>query len=388
MYLLFIPIFSFLFDSFLVFLNIKNMNKNKAHFEDLDNIFYIKEKSYFKLLSLFTRQLLFVILILFLLDDVIELLEMIFDNNTIVTLTSIFLLYSIIQLISTMYEYLDAFITEKKYGFNKYTVESFLKDQLVDYISTSIIIILSTFVVYLLYTNLGVIFIFYSLGFIILLLTLYNMLFVVLFIPLMFKQTPLEEGALKEKITKLVRRENLQIDQIVIINASKKTTKINAYFSGFGKQKKIMLFDTLLEKFTDEQLLAIIAHEIGHSKHHDMIIDLLVDSLLSVVYLSLFYFFLQSNLITNTNLFVVAVVYTLICVEFLHKLLKGVRNVSHRKHEKKADLYVKDIGLVEELKFVLQAASVTNKGNPFPHPLFVIFKYNHPSSTDRIKYLN
>ena len=266
--------------------------------------------------------------------------------------------------------------------------KKFVKEQVIDYISTLIIVLIGTLVIYFLYNNFDTGFIIYGFVFIVIMLVLYHSLFVVIFLPLMFKSSPLENEELTTKIKALATKEGFKIENIVVINASEKTTKINAYFSGFGKSKKVMLFDTLFEHFNDEQLLSIIAHEIGHSKYRHMLKDLITDIFVSFVYFALFYLILSVDMVASTsNPFIYGLVYMLVIYEFGNKLLKAVKNSISRKHEKQADMFVVESGFGVELIYSLTMASKKNMGNLFPHPLFVTFKFDHPPYYERVNYL-
>ncbi len=378
---------SFLFDLTLVLLNIRHLRRH-ADSGETDTVSYITRKSYTKMAYLLVRQLLFIALVLFLMDDLISIVTAMMSGNIWIVTLVLALAYSMIQLLATSYEAIDTFGTEARFNFNKHTPRSFARDQFVDYLVTLILVMLVSLALYALYQSLGATFILYGLILVELLLILYHTLFVIVFVPLMFELTPLNNAELETAISDLATNEGINLDSIVVLNASQKSTKMNAYFSGFGKSKKIMLFDTLLDRFTTEQLVSIVAHEIGHAKYHHMIKDLITDMIVAAIYFIIFFVLLRADVVTATGQpFVFGLLYTLIVIEFIHKLLGGVRNYLSRRHEKQADLFVKEIGLGDAMTKVMQEAATFNKGNPHPHPLFVLFKYNHPSSTERLRYL-
>ncbi len=392
--LIIIPIISFLFDLTLVTLNKKHQEQNKNKntlFEqsDYENALnYGKEKSNNKLTYILFRQVYIIILFLGLGKSINIFTTSIFENIYLSNILTVFIMYSIFQLISSIYEGIDTFTTETKFGFNKSTTKKFIKDQLIDYIITAIILIIVTFVINYLYNSFELGFLIFGFIFVVILLVLYYSLFVVIFMPLMFKMTPIENDELSSKISNIAKKEGFTIDDIVVINASEKTTKINAYFSGITKHKKVMLFDTLFDKFTDNQLIAILAHEIGHSKHKHMIIDLFIDGFISLIYFSLFYLISISQYqVDGLNPFISNIIIFTLIYELLNKLIKGIKFYYSRKQEKQADLYVKEKGYGEDLIFGLSMAAKTNNGNLYPHPLFVLFKYDHPPYYDRIDYL-
>lgn len=379
---------AFLFELIIGTLNILNLKKNINKLDEKTTYRYHLSKYYIMIASTLGKQIFFLLLILFLQNKLPVIQTFNIEDNLIGNLVLIGIIYTLFQFISSLFEAIDIFCIEAKFGFNKHTTSSFIKDQIIDYISSLFIVLLIGLLIYLLYTYAGVTFLLYGLVLVILLLILYHSVFVVIFLPMLFEVTPLEEGTLKQKIEAISMKENFLIKNIVVLNASKKSTKVNAYFSGFGKQKKIMLFDTLLDKFNDDEICAVVAHEIGHSKYKHMLKDLLVDILTASVYFGIFYYILRSSFVLdNTHPFVYALLICGISVQLIQKFLKGLKNYSSRAHEKQADLYVKDIKLDKELIHVLKVVSKVNKGNPHPHPLYVLFKYNHPSGKERIEYL-
>jgi STE24 endopeptidase len=300
------------------------------------------------------------------------------------------ILYTLYQLITTIYEAYDTFRTETKFGFNKITVKLFVKDQLIDYIVTGLILLIGINVLLFLYQNLDTTFLIYGGIFISILLILYHVFFIIVFIPIMYESKPLENQEINDNILLLAQKEHFNINQIVSINASKRTTKINAYFSGFGKQKKVMIFDTMQDKLTVKQITAVIAHEVGHSKYNHMLKDLIKDIIIACVYLGLFYILLiqdTSLLTSNDNSFISSVVSFVVLLGPIQIFLKTFTNVISRRHEKSADLYVKEMGFGTELSECLLLAAKSNLGNLYPHPLFVFFKFDHPSLLQRLSYL-
>ena len=385
-----IPIINFIIDLLLVTLNINYNRKQKV----VDNIFdeeeyttfleYGKEKQVNKILSLFLKLIFIITLVLFLFEFLLDLSSNIFLNETIQALFTIFVIYTVYQFIESATEMFDTYTTESKYGFNKQTKKSFFKEQLIDYIITTITIVLVSFTMIFLYNNYQNYFLIGGFALIVFLQILYHSLFVIIFIPLVYKFEPLENDELKHKIKDISKQEDFKLDDILIAKASEKTTKLNAMFSGFGKHKKVMLFDTLLNNFTSDQIISILAHEIGHYKNNDMMRDLIVEIFKSSVYFIIFYLILYSDLTIGL---LSSSIYFLAALPLLYKVLKIFSNFISRYEEKKADLYTKSIGYGNELTESLSIVAKANMSNLYPHPLFTFFKADHPTYLQRVEYL-
>lgn len=215
----------------------------------------------------------------------------------------------------------------------------------------------------------------------------------VLIMPLFNKFSPLEEGALQEKILKYAEQENFKLKGIFTMDGSKRSTKLNAFFTGFGKFRKIVFYDTLLEKLSESEVLAVLAHEMGHFKLKHIIKMLLA----SIVQTGIM-FYLLSLFIGNSGLsqaFAMehtSIYASLIFFGFLYSpisLLVGIFfNYISRKNEFEADNYAATTTkapefLISGLKKLCQA----NLSNLTPHPVVVFIQYSHPPVLTRIRNL-
>ncbi|HKJ65035.1 MAG TPA: M48 family metallopeptidase, partial [Desulfopila sp.] len=215
----------------------------------------------------------------------------------------------------------------------------------------------------------------------------------VIIMPLFNKFTPLEEGELKDTILAYTQKENFRIKGVYVMDGSKRSSKLNAFFTGFGKFKKIVFFDTLLEKLGNRQILGVLAHEMGHYKYKHLL-KMLFASFLQTGIL----FFLLSRIINNESLFEafsmthLSIYASLVFFGFLYTpvslLLSILFNHFSRKHEYQADWYAatttqtpKD--LIDGLKILTRE----NLSNLTPHPLNVFLHYSHPPVLERIKAL-
>ena len=216
----------------------------------------------------------------------------------------------------------------------------------------------------------------------------------ILIMPLFNKFTPLEDGLLKEKILAYAEQEQFAIKGIFTMDGSKRSAKLNAFFTGVGKFRKIVFFDTLLEKLGDDEIVAVLAHEMGHFKKKH-ILKMMVSSLLQTGLM----FFLLSLFIENSGLFQafgmdhLSIYASLIFFAFLYSplstLISIFTNYLSRIHEFEADRYAaQTTGKPEMLVQGLKKLSSENLSNLTPHPLMVAFSYSHPPVLARIKPLN
>ena len=207
------------------------------------------------------------------------------------------------------------------------------------------------------------------------------------------KFTPLEDGELKNKINAFAEKVNFPLSRIDVMDGSRRSSKSNAYFSGLGKNKRIALFDTLIEKHSVEELVSIIAHEVGHyKKHHN--VKGIVWGVVQMGFLFFFLsFFLENDLLFSAfkmeNLSVYAsLLFFSILYSPIDLTMSFFGNYISRIHEYEADYFAKisigtEIHLVEGLKKL----TVTNLGNLNPHPFTVMLSYSHPPVLERIYYL-
>ena len=215
----------------------------------------------------------------------------------------------------------------------------------------------------------------------------------VMIMPLFNKFTPLDEGPLKEKILAYARIQNFKLSGIFTMDGSKRSTKLNAFFTGFGKFRKIVFYDTLLEKIDDDEIVSVLAHEMGHFKKHHiwkmMAISILQTGLV---------FYLLSSFINNPGLFEafrmdhLSIYASLFFFAFIYSpfstLLSIMFNIMLRAHEFEADNYAAiTTGAPEALVRALKKLSLANLSNLTPHPALVFLSYSHPPVLERIRAL-
>jgi STE24 endopeptidase len=219
-----------------------------------------------------------------------------------------------------------------------------------------------------------------------------NFFYSELIVPLFNKQTPLESGSLRDRIEEFSIRTGFRLRNIYVIDGSKRSTKSNAYFSGFGPKKRIVLYDTLLKEMTEEEIVAVLAHEIGHYKKKHVLLSLLFSFFLTGFMLFLFSVVvdhpeLSQALGTEKPSFHLGLIAFGILYSPLSLLIGLVSNYVSRKHEFAADRFAKENYKPEMLAGALKKLSVRNLSNMLPHSAYVFFHYSHPPLLKRLEKL-
>jgi STE24 endopeptidase len=300
------------------------------------------------------------------------------------------------SIISIPLDYVSTFKIEEKYGFNKTTIKTFIIDQIKSLLLS--VILLGALLaglqgLYILFIDYIWIFILCAWLFLSIVLVLMFILNTKVFVKAFNKLTPLEDGELKEKIDELALNLGFEIDKISIMDASKRSSKLNAFFSGLGKTRDVVLFDTLLEKLSHEQVLAVLAHELGHATHKDTTKMLMQNILTFGLFAAIIGFILQyPEFYTVFNLsgvfFGFAFVLLMILMGPLSILLGIFTNRWSRKIEYLADGFAKKHVGKNEMIGALEILAKENFANLNPHPLYVFLYYNHPTISKRIESLN
>ncbi len=296
------------------------------------------------------------------------------------------------DILGTPFSLYDTFVIEEKYGFNKTTPKLFFIDKLKSWLLGAVIggAILALIVWF--YTATGKWFWLLAWGFVSVFMVFMTMFYSSLIVPLFNKQTPLEEGELRDEIEKFCQRVGFKLDNVFVIDGSKRSSKANAYFSGLGKKKRIVLYDTLINDMTKEEIVAVLAHEIGHylKKHtkKGMVLSVLQTGIT---------FYILSWFISNPSLsaalgvdkpsFQVSLIAFGILYSPISTILGLGMNIMSRKNEFEADAFAKENYGGSYLATALKKLTVNNLGNLRPHPLYVFFNYSHPPVLERLKKL-
>ena len=391
----------FLFDLWLANLNYKNRNAEipKEVKDVYDNekyqewIKYTMDNHRFGMIAKTVSTL---VLVLLLALGGFELFDSIAKNvgNDITQLIVFLGLYiGLTTLINIPFSYYKTFTIEEKYGFNKTTKKTFYLDIVKNLIMTALIgggIVIGLFAIY---DGFGNMFIVYSWIAATVFFIIVNIIYVPVIVPIFNKLTPLEDGELKDMIFEFAEGVGYEVTKISKIDASKRSTKLNAFFAGLGKYKQIVLYDTLIEKMSNEEIVAVLAHEIGHSKHKHIIFNLFAMSINLLLYFGVLYVVLLENRIMRTfgvesQLFGFALILFVVFLSPVSLIIDLISASFSRKHEYQADEYAATKYKKEPMISALTVLSRENFSNLTPHPLYVKLRYSHPPTADRIRAIN
>jgi STE24 endopeptidase len=296
------------------------------------------------------------------------------------------------DILQTPFEWDHTFNIEAKYGFNKTTHATFIADKFKSWGVTAILggaILYAIISIYYISPEY-----FWLLAFaVVTVFSLFmGMFYSELIVPLFNKQTPLQEGELRDAIEKMADKAGFKLKNIFVIDGSKRSTKANAYFTGLGHKKRIVLYDTLMDKLTTEEIVAVLAHEIGHFKKKHII-----KSYAFTLPFNLLMFYLLGLMLNSDSLAIALggteAVFHLNAIAFfilytpLSTVFDLAGNIISRKNEFEADAFAAKYGMKDALITGLKKLSSTSLSNLMPHPLYVFFNYSHPTLFQRMKKL-
>ncbi|MEL0645509.1 M48 family metallopeptidase [Olleya sp. Ti.3.14] len=296
------------------------------------------------------------------------------------------------DVLTTPFSYYKTFVIEEQFGFNKNTRKTFILDKIKGWFMTIFIggLILGALTWF--YQTTSSKFWLYAWMLITVFTVFVNLFYSRLIVPIFNKQSPLENGSLRTAISDYANTVGFNLDKIYIIDGSKRSTKANAYFSGFGSEKRVTLYDTLVNDLNEDEIVAVLAHEVGHYKKKHIIFNLTTS-----VILTGFTLYILSLLIGNPMLSEALGVATpsfhigLIAFGILYSPLSEITgllmNWFSRKFEYQADNYAKTTYKSEPLITSLKKLSKNSLSNLTPHPAYVFMHYSHPTLLERIKNL-
>jgi STE24 endopeptidase len=296
------------------------------------------------------------------------------------------------DVINIPFGYWDTFVIEKKYGFNTTTLGIFITDHIKSWFIVLLVGVPVLGLITWFYYKTGKNFWLYAWGLISIFSVFINFFYSELIVPLFNKQVPLPDGSLRNQIEGFSQKKGFKLKNIYVIDGSKRSTKANAYFSGFGPKKRIVLYDTLQKEFSEEEIVAVLAHEIGHYKKKHVLLNLLISVLTTGLML-----FLLSIVVNNPSLskalgserasFHLGLIVFGILYSPLSLIIGLLTNWVSRKNEFAADNYAKENLKPEYLATALVKLSVKNLSNMMPHPAYVFFHYSHPPLLQRLEKL-
>ncbi len=314
------------------------------------------------------------------------------ENEIIVALVFFGLLGLVFDLLMTPFSLYDTFVIEEKFGFNKTTVKTFLTDKLKGWLLAAIIGGGLLALVIWFYQLTGKMFWIWAWGLSAVFMIFLTMFYSSLIVPLFNKQTPLEEGELKNAITGLCRHAGFTLDNVYVIDGSKRSTKANAYFSGLGKKKRVVLYDTLINDLETDEIVAVLAHEIGHYKKKHTLTGIVLSILQTGFTLYLFSLFVDNPQLSQAlgadqpSFHLGLIAFGIIFSPVSTILGLGSAALS-RRNEFQADAFAAEYSNPQKLGSALIKLSVKSLSNLTPHPLYVFFHYSHPPLLERLKKL-
>ncbi|PWI30333.1 peptidase M48 [Flavobacteriaceae bacterium LYZ1037] len=396
-----ILIISFILDKILDALNAKHFNDEVP--QELQDVYdeteYKKSQSYKKTnykFGLLTSTFSIALTLGFLFFDGFEYLDNIarsYSENPILIALIFFGIIMIgSDIITTPFSYYKTFVIEEKFGFNKTTKKIFILDKIKGWLMLAIVGggILALIIWF--YQFSGDNFWLYAWALMSLFTVIMNMFYARLIVPLFNKQTPLEAGDLRNKISTYAKTVGFKLDKIFVIDGSKRSTKANAYFSGFGSEKRVTLYDTLINDLEDEEIVAVLAHEVGHYKKKHIIFNLIASVLLTGLTLYILSIFISNPLLSNAlgveipSFHIGLIAFGLLYAP-ISEITSLIMNWFSRTFEYQADNYAKNTYKAEPLITSLKKLSKNSLSNLTPHKAYVFMHYSHPTLLERVKNL-
>lgn len=381
---------------------------NAAHYKDrvptvLEDLFdkeeYQKSQAYksanYKFSIITSTFSLLVVMFFFIFEGfafVDELVRSYTNNSILITLLFFGAIFFANEIISLPFSYYGNFVIEEKFGFNKSSLKTFILDKFKGWMLVLVIGgLLLAFVAWI-YGITKEYFWLYAWAILGLFSIFMNMFYAKLIVPLFNKQTPLEKGPLKDAIEEYATKIGFELKNIFVIDGSKRSTKANAYFSGFGTQKRITLYDTLIQDMEIPEIVAVLAHEVGHYKKRHIIFNLSLSLLLTGLTLYIFSLLAGNELlsealsVSDSSLHIGLIAFAILYSP-ISEITSLFMNSLSRKFEYQADNYAKETFEGPPLVSALKKLSRKNLSNLTPHWLYVKIHYSHPPLDKRIENL-
>jgi len=391
----------YLIDSLLDLLNARHYNDTIP--DELSDVYpeeeYKKSISYKKAnykLKLFSSSFSLLIMLLFFFFEGFAWVDAVARNISTNPVIIGLIFFGIIMIgndiISTPISYYKTFVIEEQFGFNKTSVKTFFIDKIKGIIMIVIVGGGLLALIIWFYQITGQYFWMYAWTLISIFTLAMNMFYAKLIVPLFNKQTPLEPGELRNILEEYSRNVGFQLKDIFVIDGSKRSTKANAYFSGLGSEKRITLYDTLIKDLNNEEIVAVLAHEVGHYKKKHIIINLFLSIILTGITLWFLSLFISNPLLSEAlsvekPSFHIGLLAFGILYSPISEITGMIMNIVSRTFEYQADNYAKNSYDGEILINSLKKLSKNNLSNLTPHPAMVFIHYSHPTLLQRIKNL-
>jgi STE24 endopeptidase len=396
-----IILINFIKDKILDALNAKHYNDPIP--EELNDVYdedeYKKSQAY-KLTNyrfgIWSSSFSFVLTLAFLLLDGFEYVDTIArgysENPIMIALLFFGIIMFASSIITLPFAYYKTFVIEEQFGFNKTTKKTFVLDKIKGLLLMAILSGGILALIIWIYQLTEDQFWLYAWGVITLFSVFMNMFYSKLIVPLFNKQTPLEAGTLRDKISDYAKSVGFNLNKIFVIDGSKRSTKANAYFSGFGSEKRVTLYDTLINDLEEDEIVAVLAHEVGHYKRKHIIFNLVASTLLTGITLYILSIFISNPLLSNAlGVAIPSFHVGLIAFGLLYSPISEITgllmNHLSRKFEYQADNYAKTTYKPQPLISSLKKLNKNSLSNLTPHPAYVFIHYSHPSLLQRVHNL-
>jgi len=310
------------------------------------------------------------------------------DSGLISSVLFLFGFFAINYIVTLPLDIYKTFVLDKSFHFTKTTPKLYIQDQIKQILLFIVIGGAIFFVLSYIIENFSNWWL-WSFVVIFAFIVLVNMLYPTLIAPLFNKFKPLEDSELQSDIERILKEVGLNSDGIFTIDASKRDARLNAYFGGLGKSKRVVLFDTLLEKLSKNEILAVLGHELGHYSHKDIFKNIaLMGAFLFVVFFVLGHLpnslFLELGVVANAGAKIALIALLLPIFSFIYMPIMGLIS---RHNEYEADKFGAKIGGKENLINALLKLVSENKSFPLSHPVYIFFYYSHPPIVERLKEL-
>ena len=352
---------------------------------------YSVAKEKMSIASAFIDYILFIIWIDFGIKFLENNLYFLVDNEAMMSIAVVMGFIVIGSVISLPFGYYEKFVLDEKFGFNKSSLGQWIKDTLISFVMTLIFGSLVVWGIFLIITSFTLWWL-WSFIFIFAVVILINMLYPAFRAMFFDKLTPLQDEALDSEIKSLMDKTGFVSSGVFVSDASKRDARLNAYFGGFGKAKRVVLFDTLIEKLSTKELLAVLGHELGHFAHGDIYKNI---ALVGAMLFAMFGIFgnLPDSLYLELGLTkapYVVMILLMLFMPVLGFLMMPIMGIVSRHNEYEADKMGSElagIGGEIELANALKKLVTENKSFPLSHPLYIFFHYTHPPVLERLKEL-
>ena len=314
-----------------------------------------------------------------------------FENETILNIAIVLGFIVINSILALPFSYYEKFVLDEKYGFNKSSMAQWIKDTLISFVMSIVLGSLVIWGIYLIISSFEFWWL-WSFVFIFGVVILINMLYPAFRAMFFDKLTPLKDETLDAEIKSLMDKTGFVSSGVFVSDASKRDARLNAYFGGFGKAKRVVLFDTLIEKLSTKELLAVLGHELGHFAHGDIYKNI---ALVGAMLFAMFAIFgnLPDSLYLELGIAqepYVVMILLMLFMPVLGFVMMPIMGIVSRHNEYEADKMGSELAGVGgeiELANALKKLVTENKSFPLSHPIYIFFHYTHPPVLERLKEL-